>query len=230
MNMKKTGKGVYLFLFGVLFAGIDIMISTGIDYGFQFGVQEGVSKGMNTYFLEALIGERFRLDVLFNPAGYLLMLLGLAGMNGYRKYMRNMRVFAVVGCVADIIRIALPFLLNQYDILLPLLIFTGIEILCLIIIMYSFTLACKKQVDNFQYMEVGKDLTFATELYGFAVVASYITLPFAALYMYFARGAYLLTVLLTWAGILYFVFSAVRYTRKLNLFANKEHMGEGIEN
>ena len=90
------------------------------------------------------------------------------------------------------------------------------------VIMYSFTLACKKQVDNFKYLEVGKDLTFATELYGFASVIKYVIMPFAALYIYFARGAYILTIVLSWAAVLYFVYKTFRYVRTLHLFENAE--------
>lgn len=225
--MERKVNGVYIFILGIIFTGIDFMIRTGISYGFEFGVNEGVSRGMNTYFLEALIGEHFRLDVLFNPLGYLLILLGLGFMYGSRKYMMNMRVAAVLGCVVSVVRMVLPFVLSQYDILVPLLVLTGVEILLLVIILYSFTLACKKQVDNFNDMEVGKDLTFAAELYGFATVIRYIILPFAALYIYFARGAYLLTVVFSWGAILYFAFKALKYTKKLHLFEkNGDNTGE----
>lgn len=225
--MERKVNGVYIFILGIIFTGIDFVINTGVSYGFEFGVNEGVSKGMNTYFLEALIGDRFRVDVLFNPLGYLFILLGLAFMHGSRKYMMNMRMAAALGCVVSVIRIVLPFVLSQYDILVPVLILTGAEVLLMIVILYSFTLACKKQVDNFNDMEVGKDLTFATELYGFATVIRYIILPFAALYIYFARGAYLLAVVFSWGAILYFAFKTLKYTKKLHLFEeNGDNTGE----
>lgn len=95
--MKSKIKGIYFFILGILVTGIDINIATKISYGFRFGVNEGVKKGFNTYFLEALIGDHFRIDILFNPAGYLLILLGLALMHGNRKYMMNMKAAAVLG-------------------------------------------------------------------------------------------------------------------------------------
>ena len=67
--MKSKIKGIYFFILGILVTGIDINIAIKISYGFRFGVNEGVKKGFNTYFLEALIGDHFRIDILFNPAG-----------------------------------------------------------------------------------------------------------------------------------------------------------------
>ena len=217
--MKSKIKGIYFFILGILVTGIDINIATKISYGFRFGVNEGVKKGFNTYFLEALIGDHFRIDILFNPAGYLLILLGLALMHGNRKYMMNMKAAAVLGFVISTVKTIFPFVLSQYSLFGPILFCCIAEIL---VIMYSFTLACKKQVDNFKYLEVGKDLTFATELYGFASVIKYVIMPFAALYIYFARGAYILTIVLSWAAVLYFVYKTFRYVRTLHLFENAE--------
>lgn len=216
--MKIKNKGVYLFILGVILAGIDFTINTGISYGFKFGFNEGIRRGANTYFLEALIGEQFRLDIFFDPLGYLLMFWGLVLLGGYGKYIRNAKIFSAAGCIAGIIKTALPFSVSQYHILEPLLICIAAEVLSMIIILYSFTLACKKQVDNYTYMEVGKDLTFATELYGFATVISYIILPFAALYIYFARGAFVLVIILSYAAILYYAYKVIKYAGKLHLF------------
>ena len=220
--MKSKIKGIYFFILGILVTGIDINIATKISYGFRFGVNEGVKKGFNTYFLEALIGDHFRIDILFNPAGYLLILLGLALMHGNRKYMMNMKAAAVLGFVISTVKTIFPFVLSQYSLFGPILFCCVAEILVMLVIMYSFTLACKKQVDNFKYLEVGKDLTFATELYGFASVIKYVIMPFAALYIYFARGAYILTIVLSWAAVLYFVYKTFRYVRTLYLFESAE--------
>ena len=106
--MKSKIKGIYFFILGILVTGIDINIATKISYGFRFGVNEGVKKGFNTYFLEALIGDHFRIDILFNPAGYLLILLGLALMHGNRKYMMNMKAAAVLGFVISTVQSVWP--------------------------------------------------------------------------------------------------------------------------
>ena len=204
--MNKTKKGVCLFALGLVLVGINFSINTGINYGFIFGVNEGVNKGVNTYFLEALIGEQFRIDIFFNPFGYLIMLLGLFFIDGYGRYMRNARIFAAAGCVADIIKLVLPFVLSQYQLLQPLILLIAAELFCMAVVMYSFMVICKTQVDNFVYMEVGKDLTFAMELYIFASAISYIILPFAALYVYFARGAYVLVTFLSYGAVFYYAF------------------------
>ena len=119
--MKSKIKGIYFFILGILVTGIDINIATKISYGFRFGVNEGVKKGFNTYFLEALIGDHFRIDILFNPAGYLLILLGLALMHGNRKYMMNMKAAAVLGFVISTVKTIFPFVLSQYSLFGPIL-------------------------------------------------------------------------------------------------------------
>lgn len=226
MNSKKSS--VYLFVVGLVITGLDFPINTGLDYGFQFGINEGVTKGINTYFLEALIGEQFRIDIFFNPLGYFLMFLGLIFINGYGKCIRNARIFTVAGCVVNIVRLLLPFVLSQYELLQPLILLVAAEIFCMAVIMYSFMVACKKQVDNYLYMEVGKDLIFGMEIYAFAEAASYIILPFAALYIYFARGAYVLVRILSCLAILYYVFKVLRYTKRIPLFEenNKKEVKE----
>lgn len=90
------------------------------------------------------------------------------------------------------------------------------------VILYSFMVACKKQIDNYLYMEVGKDLIFGMEIYVFAEAASYIILPFAALYIYFARGAYVLVRVLSCLAILYYAFKVLKYTKQLDLFEENE--------
>lgn len=224
--MKSKMNGVRIFILGVIITGINFSVNTGISYGFRLGFNEGVSKGANTYFLEALIGEQFRLDIFFNPLGYLLMLLGLAFIKGHGKYIKNARIFAVVGCIADIIKLVLPFAVSQYHILPPMLICIAVELLSMTLILYFFTLACKKQVDNYTYMEVGKDLIFATELYAIASVISYVILPFAALYIYFARGAYVLVIILSYAAIIYYSYKVLAYTKKLHLFGEGGNPGD----
>lgn len=224
MGSKKSG--VYLIVLGLVIIGISFPVNTGLGYEFQFGVNEGVAKGINTYFLEALIGEQFRVDIFFNPLGYLLIFLGLVCIRGYGKHIRNAQIFAVVGCVANIVRMVLPFMISQYQLLQPLILLITAEIFCVAVIMYSFMVTCKKQVDNYIYMEVGKDLTFATELYVFAEIISYIILPFAALYIYFARGAYVLVRIVSGAAILYYAYKTIKYTKQLHLFEDNNGKDE----
>lgn len=220
MNSKKIR--VYLFVVGLVITGLHFPINTGLDYGFQFGVNEGVAKGINTYFLEALIGEQLRVDIFFNPLGYFLMFLGLAFISGYGKCIRNAKIFTAAGCVISIVRLLLPFVLSQYQLLQPLIFLIAAEIFCMAVILYSFMVACKKQIDNYLYMEVGKDLIFGMEIYVFAEAASYIILPFAALYIYFARGAYVLVRVLSCLAILYYAFKVLKYTKQLDLFEENE--------
>lgn len=216
--MKEKGKGIYLILIGILLLGIDIGINTGISYGFEFGVNEGVKKGMTTYFLEAMIGENFKFDIFFNPVGYILVFVGTAFVQISKKYRTNIYAASVIGFLINVIKTALPFLVSQYSLLLPVILCTLAEIGMIVILLYSFTLATKKQVDNFNNMEVGKDLTFGVELYAFATVTGYIILPFAALYFYFARGAYVISLIAAWAAVGYFVYKSFYYTRQLGLF------------
>lgn len=213
----KTQKGIILFALGILMAGLNIHFALGPDYGYSFDVSEGIKKGGITYILTYLTGEK--LNIYLNPIGYILIILGISMTRRKGIYIRNIRVAAVVGLLSNLAKILLPFMFDQYHLVNKIIVCIILEILAMLVILYSFTLECKKQVDNYMYMEVGKDLTFATELYGFGVVFSYVMLPFRALYIYFARGAYVVIVAAYCVAILYYVWKTLKYTKQLSLFA-----------
>jgi hypothetical protein len=215
---KKIPAGVWLFAVGILLVGITCNVDTKVSYGFQFGVNEGVSKGGITYLLIQMIGESLKIDLFFNPLGYLLIFLGMFKINRTGKYVKNIKAAAVVGGLLDILKMFLPFFVPQYRLLKPLLAVTALELGAFLVILYSFLLLCKKQVDNYLYMEVGKDLTFSMELYGLAVVFGYILLPFAALYIYFARTAYLITQIAACIAIIYYAWKTIKYSGELGMF------------
>ncbi len=224
---KRFPAGVLLFVIGLLLVAIYVPVDTGIDYGFDLGINEGVKKGGISYLLIKMLGEQFKIDLFFDPLGYVLVLAGLGMTKRRGIYVRNCYLGAGLGFAGNVIRMVLPFVMNQYRLLRPLLVFGMIELGSNLLIMYSFAMECKKQVDHFLHMEVEKDLVFATELYGFAVLFSNITLPFAVFYFYFARGVYLLLVVISVCAALYYAWKTIYYTRKLSLFSGENEKKEG---
>jgi hypothetical protein len=232
--MKKKAYGIYLFLIGLLLVALEWTVSTGKSYGFTFGVNEGMKKGLSTFFLEELIGENVSVDIFFNPLGYVLIILGLAMIAKAGKQIKNIRIAAVIGFAASVVKIILPFTVGQYSLLKPILLCMIVEFAVLMAIIYSFAIACRLQVNDFNNMEVRKDLLFAVELYGVTMVMSYILLPLKAMYIYFARGVYVVTIVLAAAAIIYYCVKAAYYTNKFKLFQNIEEKSgnrmEEIEN
>lgn len=219
--MKNQINAIRLFLVALLIVGIHAYVHTGIDYGFQFGVNEGIKKGVSTYFLFVLLqGKDFAVDIAFNPLGYLLIIFCMKPLlqTKSKKYIKNIIGFAIIGCIVNIISIILPFFVNQYNLMQPLAICMAVEFLIFVGILYSFAIACKKQVDGYMYMEVGKDLIFATELYAFAVVVNYILQFMASVHLFFAQAGYFLTLVLVYGALFYYCVKAARYIKQLNLF------------
>lgn len=226
---KKTNAGKLLFFLGLLIVTVRVRVDTGISYGFIFGKNEGVKKGGITYLTEQLIGDHLQIDILFPPVGFLLIIIGASLLVMRQREKKKIYLAAVFGMICDLVVVALPFLISQYKLLKPVLLFTALELLCVLVIMYAFMVACKKQVDSYLYMEVGKDLTFATEMYGFAVVCSYVMLFLAGFYVYFAHGGYLLLIAAGYAAVLYYIWKAWHYSKTLHLFGkenSKESEGE----
>lgn len=216
----KIKPGIILFVAGILLLGLKIEVDTNISYGFVFGVEEGIKKGGITYVLEKIIGDSMYVDIFFNPLGYCLLLLGASHLDIPKdnKYKKIISISAFIGLFASIAGMIVPFCISQYKLIGPVLACNMTELLVLLVIMRSFMMLCKRQIDNYLYMEVGKDLSFAMELYGFAIVASYVILPFDALYFYFAGAAYILTLLISGGAVLYYGWKVLYYTKKLKLF------------
>lgn len=220
--MKKRAYGIYVFLIGLFIVALEWKVGTATSYGFEFGVNEGMRKGMSTFFLEELIGDGFMVDIFFNPLGYLLMLMGLSFITKAGKHIKNVRISVVIGLAASIVKLILPFAVSQYSLLKPVVLCVVIEFAALMAILYSFSIACKQQVDDFNDMEVRKDLLFATELYGVATLMSFLLLPLKALYIYFAKGAYIITIVLAAATMIYYCIKAAYYTNKMKLFQKND--------
>lgn len=221
MHNKKQLYAIMIFLVGVILVGIDIWVHTGIDYGFVFGQNEGVEKGMMTYFLFVILGGKdLSVDICFNPLGYLLMIVAvypfLKGKS--KKFIGNILAFSGIALVCSIVKIVLPFFVNQYELAKPLLICTALEFALFVGILYSFALACKKQVDGYFNMEVGKDLIFGVEIYVVCAAVHFIMQILASMYLFLAEAGSVVTKLLICASIAYYVIKAAKYIRQFGLF------------
>ena len=102
-----------------------------------------------------------------------------------------------------------------------LLICTALEFALFVGILYSFALACKKQVDGYLNMEVGKDLVFGVEIYVVCAAVHFIMQILASMYLFLAEAGSVVTKLLICAAVAYYVIKAAKYTRQFGLFCEE---------
>lgn len=217
----KKNIGVILFVVGLVFLAINININTGINYeGYE------VSKGMSlkdfvyVQSFEAISSSSFVIDILLDPLGYLMVMIGFIMLNKKSRYSKNAIVFCGVGIIASVCKMLMPFFLSPSQVLKVTIILMLVEIFSRAVIMYSFSILCEKQVDSYKHMEVGKDLRFATELYAIGMVISIILLFFERAQLPLARGASLFTSVCTLYAVIYYLYKVIRYYHKLSLFSD----------
>lgn len=219
--MKKNS-GVWIFVIGLLLVGLTLEVDSPWSYGFEVIENGGIGRNIKILMLQRFLGENMQIDIFFNPLGYLLMFAGASMLKPGGKFLNNVKVFSILGAVACIGKLGLPFVMSAEKVFTWIILCIIVEILSVLIIMHSFSLACKKQVDAYMFMEVGKDLLFGVEVYGFAVVFSYVAKIFAIFWFYFAKQVYYVILVVSYLAIIYFVWKIISYTRKLDLFTGEE--------
>lgn len=210
--------GVKLFVIGLLIAACSLEIDSPWSYGFHVIEEGGIWENGKVILLEYLLGTHVRIDIFFDPLGYLLMFLGAGMLQPKGKFLNNAKVFSMVAAFAYLGKIGLPLVLAQEDVLLWVVACVVIQVVAMLICMYSFMLACKKQVDSYKYMEVGKDLTFAVELYGFAAAFGFLAGILVVCQFFFAKIIYVVLAVFEVFAVIYYAWKVLSYTKKLNLF------------
>ena len=214
--------GVKIFVIGVLLVALSLKLDSPWEYGFHVIKEGGIWENGKIILLEYLIGKNMQIDIFFEPLGYLLMFLGAGMLHPTSKFLHNVKVFSVVAAFAYIGKIGLPFVMAQQTVFVWVIACIVLEFAAMLICMYSFMLACKKQVDNYKYMELGKDLTFAVELYGFAVAFGLVAGILVVCQFFFAKIIYGIITVFTVFAAMYYVWKVLYYTKQLNLFTGSE--------
>ena len=221
-GIRKVRAAIYMMLAGIFIAALTINIDTGISYGFVMGNNEGLGIYAKAQMITTFVGTKFSMDVLFDPVGYLLIFGGFYFLKGTHIDSKNARkrgmIMAVFGMVGNILELFLPFVINQNKLVMPIIIFYIIQVIAIVSIIYSITIMCTQKIDNYKFMQVGKDLRFSADLYGVCMIVSKVLKVFGRVGIYFANLLYWIVSGFMIFSIIYFVVKLWIYMRATDTF------------
>jgi hypothetical protein len=222
---------IYMILAGIVIVSLTANIQTGISYGFIIGNNEGLGVYAKTQMIATFIGTELSVDVLFDPIGYLLIAGGLVLLAGSgidrEKPRKRGIIMSIIGMAANILELFLPFAVKQDKLVIPVIILYCIQILAVVSIMYSVIIMCTVKIDNYKFMQVGRDLRFGADLYGVCMVTEKVLDIFGRAGIYFAN-------ILSWIvwgfmifAVIYFVVKFWIYMRATDTFGTDSPEAEG---
>ena len=215
----KSRRALCMFLVGLALVGICIRVQTGISVAYSKGENGGLSAFVTYRVNQILCGEKFSVDIFFNPVGYIFMYFGLKQLDRQQAKNKMLLLAQLVAFIASIVSFLLPLCVEKNAVLTKMWIVTYvIEGCALLIIITSFVNVVKSKVDAYYNMEVGKDLVFATELFAFAYFAIILMVFADAIALYFSRYILVLDYIAIIYSILYFIYKMSRYNNKLKIF------------
>ena len=217
--MKSSKKALYMFLVGFALVGICIRVKTGISTAYSKSENGGLTEFLVYRINSTLCGERFSLDLFFNPIGYLLMLLGIKQLGDRLKNGRKLAISVAIAMILSLVTAFLPlYISNGVNLVKCIICLYIIEGIVLLIAITTFVNEVKSKVDGYYNMEVGKDLTFATELFFFAYFAMIVAIFLNALGFYFSKVLLALDYIGLVYSVMYFVYKTSKYNRELKIF------------
>jgi len=184
----KSKKALCMFLVGFAIVGICINVKTGVSTAFSLSEDVGLTGFIVYKVNEILNGNMLAIDIFFDPIGYALMAVGITQLGG--KLKRGMPMMLAIGLalILSIVQIFIPLYVGDGGMLLKLTVVTYVlEGVALLYVLATFVYEVKSKVDSYYNMEVGKDLTFATELFFFAYFVIIVVVFLCAIQVCFAR-------------------------------------------
>lgn len=213
---------IYMVLAGIFIAALAINIDTGISYGFIMGNNEGLGVYAKTQIITTFVGTELKLDLLFDPVGYLLIIAGLYFLKGTHIDSTRARkrgiIMAAAGMLCNISELLLPFVIKQDRLVIPLILLYMVQVAAIVAIMYSVTVMCTKKIDNYKFMQVGRDLRFGADLYGVCMIIGKLLKVFGRAGIYFADILYWIVSGFMIFSIIYFVIKFWIYMRATDTF------------
>lgn len=217
---------IYMILAGIFIAALTVNINTGIDYGFAMGNSEGLGIYAKTQIITTFVGTKLNMDLLFDPVGYLLILGGFYFLKGTHIDSKNARkrgmIMAVVGMLGNISEFLLPFVLNQNKLVMPVIILYLVQVAAIVAIMYSITVMCTKKIDNYKFMQVGRDFRFSADLYGVCMIVGKVLKVFGRAGIYFADLLYWIVSGFMIFSIIYFIIKYWIYMGATDTFGQEK--------
>ena len=217
---------IYMILAGIFIAALSINISTGKSYGFVMGNNEGLGVYAKTQIITTFVGTELDVDILFDPVGYLLIIAGFCFLKGTHVDKANARkrgiIMAAAGMLANIAQLLLPFAVKQDKLVIPIILLYFVQITAIVAIMYSITIMCTKKIDNYKFMQVGRDLRFGADLYGVCMIIGKVLKVFGRAGVYFANLLYWIVYGFMVFAVLYFVIKFWLYMRATDTFGQEQ--------
>lgn len=215
----KSKKALYVFLVGLALVGICIRLKTGISTAYSKDVNGGLKAFLVYRLNDKLCGSKFSVDIFLNPIGYVLMIAGMKNLQEMNKKIKVAIGFSVIGLLVSLVRMFVPLLVSKGTLLIKITVVAYVlEGICMIIIISRFVELVKSKVDSYYNMEVGKDLGYAMELFGFSYFALIIIIFAEAIGLYFAGLLLILDYVIVIYSILYFIYKTNRYNNELKFF------------
>lgn len=215
---SKSSVAILMIILGLLLVAFKFNINTNIDYGFVIGNNEGLKMFASTQVALNYVGSNLSIDLFFDPLGYVLIILGLITLNEKSYFIKRGIIFSVIGMVCNLLLMFIPLTVSQEKLVIPLIVLFIVQTLCTVGIMYSIAIICSKKVDEYTYMNVGKDLKFGAELYGISIVIANILELLTRIDWYFASILVIIVKICSIASMIYFVIKLAVYNRNFALF------------
>lgn len=215
----KSNKALSIFLVGFAFIGICINIDTGISTAFVKSENSGLT-GFLVYKLnEQLIGSRLSIDLFFNPFGYLLMLIGIKQLGEKVEKVNRILIAFLLAFAISVISMLMPLYISDGGFLIKLIVALYVlEGVALLYGLTSFVKTVKKKIDPYYNMDVGKDLSFAIELFFFAYFIIIIVMFACALDLWFFNILLYLDYIVMAYSVLYFMYKMKKHNDNLKIF------------
>lgn len=207
----------FIFL-GLILLALELGVDTGKSYGFVMGENEGLKSYFGTTVITLFVDANLKIDLFFDPIGYILIFLGFANL-GQGKKVSNGKMFAVIGCLSYILMNAAPFMFNEKNTIIALVITYGLQVLSTVVIMLSLMVLITVQIDNYTYQHIGKDLKFGAEIFATCMIIKKILLLFSRIQLFFATGLFYVVTILAIVSMGYYVYKAWNYIRLMDLFS-----------
>lgn len=224
-NSVRKKYAVYIMLIGLAIVALEWKIDTGVSYGFVMGENEGVSMYVITQFVTSYVGGHLSIDIFFNPLGYVLIAAGFICLGKSSISTRGI-IMSVIGIIANLVEMFIPMMLDVEDLCVPVIVLHLLQVVAVISVMYALTGICTKKIDNYKYMQVGKDLRFGAELYGICLIIGKILYLFTRADWYFSHILYVVVTIASLCAVLYYIVKMCIYLGQVEMFADREEIEE----
>ncbi|MCD8118749.1 MAG: hypothetical protein LUE29_04590 [Lachnospiraceae bacterium] len=172
---------------------------------------------VNVYarFAYHILGTRFRPYFLVNAVGCLIMALSCFGCKRFSANFSRAFWTAAVSGVCNLALPFLPYIIKNRNLLIVTLTLFVVQAFFKVVMLVMIADGMQKQVDNFVYMEVGKDLRFGAETWGFCSIMQFVL--YFVIMLDILEAVWYVIVIGGMVSICFYIWKLYYYTEKLHL-------------